>query len=149
MDGDPAPTGVLQNIEIPGEDSIYVFVEVTVDPSADDLPFLLLDSLQFVTNGNLQQVILQAYGQNAHFFNGMEITSNTVWNNDLPYVILNSLVVRPGATLTINEGCRLHFGNNSGLFVEGTLRVLGQQDSTQRSPSGGASRQDLPFYLLR
>ena len=93
VDGDSGT--VFRDIEIPAKDSIYVFVEVTVDPNAADLPFLIMDSLQFVTNGRSQQVILQAYGQNAHFFNADSIENNTVWNNDLPYVILNYLQIKP------------------------------------------------------
>jgi len=132
VDGDPVPSGSIADIEIPAEDSIYVFVEVTVDPNEDGLPFLLLDSLQFETNGNLQKVILQAYGQNAHFYNGEELDVNTLWEDDLPYVILNSLLVKTGVTLTINEGCDIYMGSNSGIFVEGTMQVLGQQDSLKK-----------------
>lgn len=77
------------NIIIPAKDSIYVFVEVTVYlKSKGKLPFVLFDSVQLETNGNKQQIILQAWGQNAHFFNGEEIETQT-WNDDLPYVILN------------------------------------------------------------
>ncbi|HQG37853.1 MAG TPA: hypothetical protein PLK15_01875, partial [Chitinophagales bacterium] len=83
VDGD---SGVLfKNVEIPAKDSLYVFVEVTVNPTAVNLPFLVEDSIQFITNGNFQQVQLQSYGQNAHFFNGDSIETNTVWNDDLPY----------------------------------------------------------------
>jgi hypothetical protein len=87
VDGDSGTS--FNDIEIPAKDSIYVFVEVTVDPNASNLPFIILDSIQFTTNGNQQKVILQAYGQNAHFFNADSIETNVTWNNDLPYVILN------------------------------------------------------------
>jgi hypothetical protein len=39
-----------------------------------------------------QQVILQAWGQNAHFFYGVEIGSQT-WINDKPYVVIHSILV--------------------------------------------------------
>lgn len=127
VDGDSGT--VFRDIEIPAKDSIYVFVEVTVDPNAADLPFLIMDSLQFVTNGRRQQVILQAYGQNAHFFNADSIENNTVWNNDLPYVILNYLQIKPGASLTINQGCTVYFGGGAAMIVEGDLTVNGTDTS--------------------
>lgn len=116
------------NIVIPAKDSIYVFVEVTVDPSKGKLPFVLFDSVQLETNGNKQQVILQAWGQNAHFINGEEIETQT-WTDDLPYVILNSMVVKEGHTLTINQNVDVYMGPNSGIFVEGNVNILGGIDS--------------------
>ena len=92
VDGDAGIN--FTDVEIPAKDSIYVFVEVTVNPNATALPFILEDSIQFLTNGNLQQVQLNAYGQNAHFFNADSIENNTVWNDDLPYVILNYLQIK-------------------------------------------------------
>jgi hypothetical protein len=67
VDGDAGIN--FNDIEIPAKDSIYVFAEVTVNPNASNLPFIIEDSIQFTTNGKLQQVQLNAYGQNAHFFN--------------------------------------------------------------------------------
>ena len=51
-------------------DSMYVFVEVTVDPeqSAGDSPFWVIEALRFLTNGNEQEVTLVARGQNARFY---------------------------------------------------------------------------------
>lgn len=116
------------NIEIPAKDSIYVFVEVTVDPNKGLLPFVLYDSVQFETNGNQQQVILQAWGQNAHFINGEEIETQ-IWVDDLPYVVLNSMVVKAGNTLTIEKNVDVFMGPNSGIFVEGNVKILGGIDS--------------------
>ena len=69
VDGDAGTS--FNDIEIPAKDSIYVFVEVTINPTAANLPFIVEDSVQFQTNGILQQVQLNAYGQNAHFFDAM------------------------------------------------------------------------------
>jgi len=119
----------FNDIEIPAKDSIYVFVEVTIDPNAANLPFIIEDSVQFLTNGNLQQVQLNAYGQNAHFFNADSLETNTVWNDDLPYVILNYVQVKQGACLTINAGCDVYFGAGAAMIVEGCLNVLGTDTS--------------------
>lgn len=55
------------DIEIDGKDSIFVFCEVTIDPTNDLNPFVVTDSVMFETNGNTQKVLLVAYGRNADF----------------------------------------------------------------------------------
>lgn len=127
VDGD---SGVaFKDIEIPAKDSLYVFVEVTINPSAASLPFIVEDSIQFVTNGHLQQVQLNSFGQNAHFYDADSIENNTVWNDDLPYVILNYLQIKQGASLTINKNCKVYFGARAAMLVEGQLNVLGTDTS--------------------
>jgi hypothetical protein len=126
VDGIP---GILhEDVEILPEDSIYLFVEVTVDPNADRLPYVVEDSILFFVNGNRQKVHLVAWGQNAVFINGQRICDE-VWTDELPYVIYNSMQVDSGCTLTIREGCRLHFHARSTMLVDGTLRVEGTADS--------------------
>ena len=55
------------NIEINANDSIYIFVQVNVNPSSVTNPFILSDSISIDYNGNKKWVQLQAYGQNAVF----------------------------------------------------------------------------------
>ena len=38
------------NIEIPAKDSIFIFLEVTIDPSSNNTPYILKDSLVFTTS---------------------------------------------------------------------------------------------------
>lgn len=128
MNVDGVPGVEFTDIEIPPDDSLYVFVEVTIDPNAGALPFVVEDSVLFVTNNNIQQVQLVAWGQNAVFYDGV-IVCDEVWNNDLPYVIYNSILVDSLCTLTINEGCRIYMHGNSSFYVLGTLKVLGTKDS--------------------
>ncbi|MCO5247394.1 MAG: hypothetical protein M9887_00370 [Chitinophagales bacterium] len=127
IDGDL--TNEVKDIIIPAQDSIYIFAEVTVDPNREHLPFIIEDEVVFETKGKKQQVILNAYGQNAHFINGETIETQT-WTNDLPYVILNSVEIAEHHTLTIQEGVTVYFGGNSGMFVSGTLKVEGGKDTT-------------------
>ena len=57
---------------LPG-DSMYVFVEVTVDPDdrmLGSVPFWVIENLRFSTNGNDQIVKFMARGQNAVFHGG-------------------------------------------------------------------------------
>lgn len=122
-------SGILhEEVEILPEDSIYIFVEVTVDPNMDRLPYVVEDSILFFTNGNRQKVHLVAWGQNAVFVNGQRFCDE-VWTDELPYVIYNSMQVDSGCTLTIREGCRLYFHANSTMLVDGTLLVEGTKDS--------------------
>ena len=132
MNVDGFVTTLASDIEIAANDSMYLFVEVTVDPGAADLPFVIEDQIVFVTNGNTQSITLQAWGQNAHFFKDSVLTCSTTWTDDKPYVILNYVLVDSQCTLTINEGVRLHFYGSSFLFVKGTLEVNGTIDSLVR-----------------
>ena len=131
MNVDGFPGDVFSDIEIPANDSIYIFVEVTVDPDGEPLPFIVEDSIRFVTNNNEQFVQLVAWGQNAHFFDGA-ILCDEVWENDLPYVIYNSLLVDTLCSLTIREGCRIYMHGGSSFFVLGTLFIEGESDSLVR-----------------
>ena len=114
----------VNNIEIPPKDSIYIFVEVTIDPNNVDSVLLIQDSIIFNTNGNIQDVDLMAWGQDVHLVDGEEVQTQT-WINDKPYLIINSMMVDTSQTLTIEEGVRLHFHRNSRLYVAGTIIVNG------------------------
>jgi hypothetical protein len=118
------------NIEIEANDSIYVFVSVYINPSAANLAFILQDSILVSFNGNQQYIQLQAYGQNANFLNSKEIAANTIWTNNLPYVILGGLQVDDNTTLTIQPGCKIYLHANAPFIVNGTLQVQGN-DSTR------------------
>jgi hypothetical protein len=117
------------DIELDANDSMYVFVTANINPQTGSLPFLVSDSIQFVWNGNESFVQLQAFGQNAHFLRRKKIEQDTTWQNDLPIVLLDSCIVRPGKTLTIKEGTHIYVHANSPLIVEGTLIIQGQKNN--------------------
>ncbi len=122
------------DVEIPPEDSLWVFAEVTLDPNNQNTPMIITDSVTFVTNGNFQDVDLVAWGQDAYFYGqvgfGVEICG-AVWNNDKPHVIYGFVVVDTNCTLTINQGTQVHCHANSGIAVEtgGSLIVNGTPGS--------------------
>lgn len=122
----------FSNIEIAPGDSIYVFASVTIDPGTATLPFVVEDSILVNYNGNSRYMQLQAYGQNAHFFRNQRVTSDSTWNDDLPFVILNGLSVDSNVTLTINKGCKIYSHANAPFIVNGTLRVNGQVADSAR-----------------
>lgn len=124
IDGTSGP--LLNNVEINANDSLYIFVQVNVNPNSNTLPFILTDSVQINYNGNKKFVQLQAYGQNAHFLKNETIKQFTVWgSNDLPYVILGNLRVDTGVLLHLSAGTRVYFHADAPLIVDGTLQLNG------------------------
>lgn len=125
MNVDGTFTTEANNIEINANDSIYVFIQVNVNPTTANLPFILRDSILINYNGNNMYVQLQAYGQNANFQKNVKITGNTIWTNTLPYVILGGLQIDAAASLTIQSGVKLYFHADAPLLVDGSLIVNG------------------------
>ncbi len=115
----------FDNLEIRGNDSAFIFVEVTIDPQNTNSPLLVLDSIEFNTNGNRQNVMLMAYGQNVNLINDSLLTADTRWTSEKPYLIYNSVMVDSLCTLDIDAGSKLYFHNNSSLFVKGQLHING------------------------
>lgn len=125
MNVDGMATPEASNIEIDANDSIYVFVSVTINPNAANLPFIVSDSILINYNGNDRYIQLQAFGQNANFLRNRVLTGNNAWSNTLPYVILGSLRIDTDATLTIPAGTRIYAHADAPIIVDGTLLVNG------------------------
>jgi len=115
------------DIKIASGDSIFVFVEATIDPTGQNNPMIIKDSIVFELNGNIQDVNLIAFGQDFHLYNG-GVLQTQHWQNDKPYLIYNSIMVDSLETLSIDPGCRIHFHKGSSLFVKGTLNVRGTME---------------------
>lgn len=118
----------VKNIEIAPMDSLYIFVEVTVDPSGQNLPLVVKDSIEFITNSNPQDVDLVAWGQDFNLIN-KEIVKNTTWTNEKPYLVYNNAYVDSNAVLTINPGTRIYFHKDAGLYVKGKILAKGTVDN--------------------
>lgn len=129
---------VIHDVEILGGDSLYVFVQVTVDPTGVNAPLLIRDSIVFETNGNVQDVKLIAIGQDVYLHkpdhfpsNGFPaysiITCNDIWTNDKPHLIFGYAFVDSACTLTMQQGTKVHLYKNAVLAVykDGTLIVNG------------------------
>lgn len=125
MNVDGSPATEINNFDIAANDSAYVFVTVTINPNAANLPFIVKDSIQINYNGNTRFVQLESYGQNAIFLRNRVITNNTVWTKTLPYVILGSLRIDTPATLTIQQGTRIYSHADAPFIVDGTLIING------------------------
>ncbi len=116
---DGIPGNQAKDVVIYPNDSIYVFGEVTINPDQplSVSPFFIYDSLMFETNGNLQSVTLEAFGQNANYFPSRFHKDSIVlftcrngeviWNDPKPYVIYG-IVAFDECTLTLPAGARVH-----------------------------------------
>ena len=129
VDGSLNANNQFENIEIRAHDSMYVFVAITVDPTNSNSPVFIRDSLVLQTNGNFQNVKLQAFGQNIHILRGQKIKDDTTLSPDIPYLIYDSLVVSANKTLTLSPGCKIYFHNNANLIVYGNLNAIGTLDN--------------------
>lgn len=141
---------VFSNIEIRGEDSIYVFVEAHINSSDKNLPFDVFDHLRFVTNGVTQSVVIRAAGQNYIRVNDWHVTENTTLRTDLPYRVMDSLVVEQGAELRIPAGTTVYFHDKGLLKVRGRLVAEGEQGLPVRLRGDRLDKVagSLPFDLL-
>ena len=142
INGQPGPQ--VSAVQIKGGDSAYVFVTVSINPNSANLPFIVQDSVEIAYNGNSTKVHLQAYGQNAHFFNNYSISTNEVWTSDKPYVITGSLLVQQGKQLTISKGVRVYVHAAAPFIVEGTLKVEGEKGEEDNVIFAG-NRLDEPY----
>jgi hypothetical protein len=130
VNGRPGP--LLESVEVRGGDSLLLLVKATINPTADNQPFLIRDSIQFLTNGNQQQVILEAYGQNASFYRKYTTDCAETWTASKAHVIYDSVTVPAGCTLIIEKGAQIHLHKDAKLKVLGTLLVRGEAEARVR-----------------
>lgn len=140
----------FKDIEIRGNDSIYVFIECYIDQTEGAEPFLVEDQLEFVTNGVRQEVQVEAYGQNVTRLRGVRIRENTTLTAERPYVVFDSLVIAPGRKLTIEPGAKVLFHDKASLIVRGTLEAKGEPGNMVHFRGDRLDRvlPDVPYDLL-
>ena len=109
----------VREVFVPAEDSIYVLVEVTVDPDqpVSLSPFVFAGVVEVEATDAQQVVHLEAFGQNAIYLpedrSREEIRGLTcdfgevIFGGDLPYVVYGSLVI-DSCTAIIPAGARLY-----------------------------------------
>lgn len=131
---------VFRDKVIPAKDSLFTFLNVTIDPSDLTTPFIVEDSMMFITNGNTQMVRLVAWGQNARYIvadrhiNGFpafkiiaDSLETTHWTNELPYVIYGYALINSYGTLHIHEGTQVYVHGGGGIWSwsDGQLIIEG------------------------
>lgn len=118
----------FKNVTIPANDSLFMFVEVTLGENNINDPLVIEDRLIFETNGNEQTVQLAAWGQDAHFYYDEFVSG--IWTDDKPHVIYNLAVVDSLQNLTITAGARIYAHKQSILYINyGSLNVEGTYDN--------------------
>ncbi len=150
------PGKTFENVPILARDSIFVFVEATIDYDMVSDP-LYVDQVVFDPGPNQQEVELVTLVQDAIFLfperdaNGIKETivigtdpegqeievegfyldGSPVWTDEKPYVIYGFAGVSSGNTLTVEKGANIYFHANSGLVVEqgARLKVEGTRQS--------------------
>ena len=150
---DGIPGKIFEDVKILAKDSIYVFIETTINYNEVTNP-IYQDQIIFDTGENSQNVTLITLVKDAHFLfpsknaeglvetittgidasgealkiNGFYLDKNTTFTNEKPYVIYGYCAVPENKTLTINAGAKIHFHSNSGIIVNknATLIVQGE-----------------------
>lgn len=145
VDGDT--NTIIRNVEIGAKDSMYIFARVTINPTNQNNPLLVSDSIIFSFNNKEQYVQLEAYGQDAYYhtpnewlriynndgtydsihyslahYGGLErgciINGNDIeWKNDKPHIVFGVMVVNSSSTLTIPEGTKIHLNSQSDFWI--------------------------------
>lgn len=140
----------VKDLEIGAKDSIYIFAETHINPD-DPLsvsPFIVTDSLIFLTNEVKQKVLLLAWGQNANYINTKEIgklscnLGEIVWDDPKPYIIYGILRI-DSCTLTLPPSTRVHmhgginrdseernfyYDGNIYVYRKGKLNIAGSSE---------------------
>lgn len=125
---DGRSTDQESDITLDSKDSLYIFAEMTIDQTKPSNPFIIKDSIRFVTNGNNQFVGLKTYGRQAIIHKREVISNNTTWRSDTPHLVMDFTAVDSNATLTIEKGTKIFHSGSGNFFVFGTLRVEGTSD---------------------
>lgn len=118
----------ISNVDILGKDSLYIFVEVTVNPLDDNKPMLIDDSIRFQFNGVTQYVRLEAIGQDVILWRGKRFDNDTTLIDVKPYLIYDSLYIAKGATLSVTKNVRMFFHNGARMLIDGRMDATGTID---------------------
>jgi hypothetical protein len=116
-----------EDLVLARHDSLFIFVEVTIDPSGADAPVTVIDSVNFKSGDFTGRVILEAWGQDIWLVED-DIDQDTWWSAGKPYVIKGTLFIDTLATLTLGPGTRIYLHNEARITIAGSLRSSGTPD---------------------
>jgi len=118
----------LTNVEILKKDSLFGFIEVTVNPQNTSNPVLIRDSIRFSVNGKDQFLHLEAVGQDVYIWKDKRITKDSVIINTKPVLVYDSIVINQNVTATIEKGLTFFLKKDASVKVHGTLTANGTVD---------------------
>jgi len=163
IDGSQGNQGkMFENITLLAKDSLYVFIETTVESDATTpTEFLYTDQIEFDSGANLQKVELVTLVQDAILLfpnrnadgtietlpigdekiDGFYLDKNDpihgnelLFTNKKAYVIYGYAAVPEGETVTFDPGARVYFHANSGLIVSknASIHINGTTSNTEK-----------------
>lgn len=154
----PESGKIFKDIDILAKDSIFIFIEATVDASVDALDDSFYNDKITFSNQE-EDVDLITLVKDATFIfkettetgrefetrqrddqgdfiklNAFDLTDDELtMTNEKAYVIFGNAVVPSGKTLTVEAGARLHFHEDSGLIIEegASLNINGTESTVE------------------
>lgn len=143
----------FENIELLAKDSLFIFVETTVDikQQTSEKDFLYTDEILFQSGNQKQKVDLVTLVKDAVFLYpqkfedgsyeslnfgedkiyGFFLDENDItngnelqWTANKPYVIYGYAAVPPNKKLTVAEGTEIHFHAHSGLVAFSNAEII-------------------------
>jgi hypothetical protein len=99
---------------------LYVFIQSFHPENNQDLPLLIMDSILFDINQNVQDVKITAYPQDAYVFSDSVIKTQ-IWSGVKPYHIFGTLTIDTLEQLTINPGVIIYLHRGANIQVKGQL----------------------------
>jgi len=137
---DGIAASAFSDVQILPNDSLYIFAEVTVDPDMplSTSPFIIQEFLKLDINGDEQQVLFEAWGQNANYLPNRFAQGETsviscelgdlVFEDPKPYVIYGwllidscNVILPPGTRIYVHGGVTR---SEESLREEGLIGVL-------------------------
>ena len=155
----------FEDIEILAKDSLYVFIETTVDFqefNTSENQFLSSDAIEFSSEAHQQQVSLITLVKDAVFLypkKDAEGITETIefetvptgeetgiqgffledeelrFTNEKPYVIYGYAAVPPHKVLEIEAGARIHFHANSGIIISEGAAIRAKGEASTATDS--------------
>ncbi len=131
----------VSDLLIRAKDSLFIFIEVTVDPLNANTPMIVTDSIEFMLEDQNTYLHLVAWGWDAFYhtpnaqrifldqnndtirFDYYSVTCNDVWNNTKPHIIYGYAIVEPGCLLEIDAGVQVYSYSNSGIIVGSPFEI--------------------------
>ena len=117
-------------VTIAGGDSIFVFIRATIDPQDSHSPVFIRDTLLFGLSQGIQQVILEAYGQDVVLIRSAkkrtEYAQDFIFKHDKPYLIYDSVLI--GKKMTIEAGATLYMHQGAALVALGDVEAVGSME---------------------
>ena len=126
---DGKETGLYEDLTILGKDSVLILIKAFIDPRNENNPFLIRDSLEFITNGRNQFVNLIAWGQDAHYLGDETLSCPAKWTSEKPYVIYASVLVDTNCLLRIEKGTRIYLAKNAFIYIKGSIMAIGDAEN--------------------